>query len=337
MFHKIKTMQFAHHIVNSVFYLVIWYDIFVHCVDEAIIVTQCNTSNGSTTCRFNSKELHLDTATSIDFIAHQGKRVKCENKMTSGENVWYGSCVGDASDANFVLRKDQNGDTQVFGSVHVGSDICQISPNADGVDQIVCTPSSDFPSEDTAMEAPPVDEDSNRELQNLQSGYHPNFTDKDDNDVLVALRGNLSRSLFDDSGATIDVMVVWTKQAECKVSKLPSSCSLTSTTQSNMRGTIDLAVAETNTALQLSGILSSIRLVHAYRHPAYVEPMSNTFVASLSDLQGIGDGKLDDVHVKRALYGADLVQMLISTFPDWSNVCELHRPRLVSLTMYRFV
>jgi hypothetical protein len=101
--------------------------------------------------------------------------------------------------------------------------------------------------------------------------------------------------------------------------KLPSGCTLTATTESNIRGVIDLAVAEGNTALQLSGILSSIRLVHAYRHPVYEEVTpDDMLIVAEADLRGNRDGKLDDVHVKRALYGADLVQMLVST----SSICS---------------
>jgi hypothetical protein len=286
----------------------------VYCVNETIRATRCNGSNRKKTCEFNSKMLNLDTASSIDFVAHNGKRVKCGKKKVKGDNVWYGICDGDASDANFVRRKDRKGNTtQVFGSVRIGSDVCLISPNADGVDQISCTAVADFPPEDEAIEPPPLDDISDRALQNFHFGFHPNMVDDVETDVLHSLRGNLRRDLYDDSGATIDVMVVWTKQAECKVSKLTSACTLTATTENNIRGLIDLAVAETNTAFQLSGILSSLRLVHAYRDPVYVEPTSGSYSTALDQLRTSTDGKLDDVHAKRALYGADMVQMLLST------------------------
>ena len=280
----------------------------VNCVDETIRATRCNGSNRKKTCQFNSKKLNLDTASSIDFVAYNGKRVKCGKKKVIGDNVWYGICDGDSSDANFVQRKDQ-----VFGSVRIGSDVCQISPNAEGVDQMTCTPVADFPAEDEGVEPPPYDDISGRALQSLHFGFNPNLADDIETDVLHSLRGNLRRSMYDNSGATIDVMVVWTKQAECKVSKLTSSCTLTAVTENNIRGLIDLAVAETNTAFQLSGILSSLRLVHAYRDPVYVEPTSGSYSTALDHLRSSTDGKLDDVHAKRALYGADMVQMFLST------------------------
>jgi hypothetical protein len=126
----------------------------------------------------------------------------------------------------------------------------------------------------------------------------------------------MHRYLQTNATVVIDVMVVWTKEAECKLSGLTdiSTCVTTTVTENNMLGLIDLAVAETNTALQLSGMYSTIRLVHAYRDPDYVEPISNAYPVALEDLRNATDGKLDSVHKKRTLYGADLVQLFMSTY-----------------------
>jgi hypothetical protein len=285
----------------------------VYCSVETIRATRCSGSNRKRRCQFNIKKLNLDTASAIDFVASTGQRVKCNKRKVRGDNVWFGICDGDASDANFIRRKDRKGNTtQVFGSVHVGSDICQFSPNAEGVDEMACTAMAAFPAEKEADQVPPHDDETERALQNLHFGFNPSLVDDVEFDEIQSLRGNRRRNLYDDSGATIDVMVVWTKQAECKVSKLTPNCTLTAITENNIRGLIDLAVAETNTAFQLSGILSSLRLVHAYRDPVYVEPTTNAHGTAFSDLRYTNDGKLEDVHVKRALYGADMVQMLIS-------------------------
>jgi hypothetical protein len=117
--------------------------------------------------------------------------------------------------------------------------------------------------------------------------------------------------VFDDSGSTIDVMVVWTKKAECRKSDLAVGCTNTATTENNMRGLIDLAVAETNTAYTLSGVTTQLRLVHAYREPNYVEASTNAFDSALSSIRGTADGVMDDVHTKRTTYGADVVAMII--------------------------
>ena len=99
-------------------------------------------------------------------------------------------------------------------------------------------------------------------------------------------------------------MVLWTPKAECSVSGLGAGCPLTSTTESNMRGLIDLAVAETNTAFTNSGINAEVRLLHAYK-ASYTERPS--WSDTLNDLRnGIGNS-----NSLRSQYGADAVAMII--------------------------
>jgi hypothetical protein len=43
------------------------------------------------------------------------------------------------------------------------------------------------------------------------------------------------------------------------------------------------------------------------------EPTNTAYRIALGDLGGTADGKLDGVHVNRALYGADMVQLFMST------------------------
>ncbi len=123
--------------------------------------------------------------------------------------------------------------------------------------------------------------------------------------------GQERRGLVDNLGSIIDVMVVWTKRAECKKSGLAAGCTPTSTTENNMRGLIDLAIAETNTAYHFSGVTAQLRLVHAYREPNYVEEAANAFGSALSSIRGKTDGVLDNVHTNRDIYGADIVAMII--------------------------
>jgi hypothetical protein len=138
---------------------------------------------------------------------------------------------------------------------------------------------------------------------------------KDDNQSQDLLRGKYNprndRKLFDDSGNNIDIMVVWTKLAECSNAGLPSGCTVTESTENMIRGIIDLAIAETNTAFALSGIFTSLRLVHAYRDPNYVE--GDDLYTSLTHITTPDDGYMDSVHRKRILYGADAVQLISGT------------------------
>ena len=110
-----------------------------------------------------------------------------------------------------------------------------------------------------------------------------------------------------------------TSHAECRNSGLSRGCTLTSQTKSNMLGRIDLAISETNTAYDLSGVNTELRLVHSYLHPNYTEASSDTFGTALDDITGTSDEKMDDVHAKREQYGADLVALLI----DGSQYCGI--------------
>merc|ERR1719145_202403 len=121
-------------------------------------------------------------------------------------------------------------------------------------------------------------------------------------------RNLLSDRHLQTSDTEIDVMVVWTAKAECKRANKPESCTRNASTESGMRGLIDLAVEETNVAYANSGIPARLRLVHAAILPGYVEP---GFGDSLSQMRSQTDGQLDYIHTWREQYGADVVAMLI--------------------------
>jgi hypothetical protein len=122
-----------------------------------------------------------------------------------------------------------------------------------------------------------------------------------------------NRQLDDDSGSNIDILVVWTTAAECSTSDLPVPCLLTATTRFNMLSVVKLAISQTNTAFAESGIRTQLRMVHAYRDSTYVETPATRYVKELEHLRTVDDQKLDSVHEKRALYGADIVVMIAGT------------------------
>ena len=82
-----------------------------------------------------------------------------------------------------------------------------------------------------------------------------------------------SRSLYDDNG-NLDVMVLWTKEADCKNNS--------QTTFDAIMARVHLAISEINTAYDLSGVNTELLLVHAYRHPTNVD--QEGFSGSLSTL-----------------------------------------------------
>jgi hypothetical protein len=223
------------------------------------------------------------------------------------QGAWHGECDG-GSDANFVQRHDGES-TATFGSFHTENEVCLVSPDANGIPYVHCTSLDELQSEEEE-ELVLTDQDLDdadtheRKLAYLNTTFAMSHVE----DLYQR------RRLFDDSGSTVDVMVVWTKVAECVASNMTANCTHTAQTGTNIRGLIDLAVLETNVAFSLSNIATRLRLVHAYRDDTYEEPpreQLNVNNVMLADLTQVTDGKLDSVHVKRATYGADLVQMIV--------------------------
>ncbi len=83
---------------------------------------------------------------------------------------------------------------------------------------------------------------------------------------------------------------------------------------------IDLLVAETNLALEHSGVAARIRLAH--RQGVDYQP-SVRMGEDLDRLQDPGDGHLDEVHVLRDLHAADLVHLLVGRAADSCGVAYL--------------
>jgi hypothetical protein len=310
-----------------------WFSSSKKATNSMFTASDCKIINDRRVCKFKkAKNLKLDVDNIIELNVDDknGRTIKCEKKLNKFNNMWYGSCDGDADDMNVIKRYDEvDGTERIFGSIHVGDDVCRISPNIDdGELDIDCKPKNSYKAEDAPKKSsgtavlPPE----RRRHLNTLFGFTP-MNDNVTNDQGVSLRGynqtEHRRRLFDDSGSNIDVMVVWTKAAECRNAGMNAGCALNANTENKMRGLIDLAVEETNTAFELSGIFTSLRLVHAYRDSSYVERGRGDFYSYLEHVTDDGDGSLDSVHDKRALYGADAVQLLVGTsyFPLMMSCC----------------
>lgn len=76
---------------------------------------------------------------------------------------------------------------------------------------------------------------------------------------------------------------------------------------SQIRATIDLAVVETNVAYTQSGVNAEVRLVYVEET---ADNESGSFSGMLAALQNPSDGRMDEVHVKRNEYNADLVVLI---------------------------
>jgi hypothetical protein len=263
-------------------------------------------------CKWDASDFSIEETQELDIaLRENGPIIKCTRKNVSGKGKrWSGVCnSGEGSAANFVLVNVSGIGEKIFGSVvdPSSSSICTISIDQDGDNEVSCNPFSSFKDEEDA-----------EILDEVVDGYHTLYNDR-------RLRGGVRQHLpsymrnqqrerslqYNDLGGTIDILVVWTKKAECKRSNLADACTITAITTANMRGLVQLAVAETNQAFVNSGVNTQLRLVHAYLDDTYVEPATSTFSTALYDLQGLTDGKLDSAHINRQKYGADLVHMII--------------------------
>lgn len=100
-----------------------------------------------------------------------------------------------------------------------------------------------------------------------------------------------------DDGTTLDLLVLYTRSARMAAGGPDGIESL-----------VQLGVAETNLALERSGVTTRVRLVEV-QEVSY--PEAGRAESDLEILKGDGDGALDDVHALRDAYGADLVQLVV--------------------------
>ncbi|HSM24609.1 MAG TPA: M12 family metallo-peptidase [Anaerolineaceae bacterium] len=147
---------------------------------------------------------------------------------------------------------------------------------------------------------------------NEQDGYYFEEIDQsqfpEELDALP-LEADLSESFSDqsfdvpalDGGYVIDVMVVFTATARSKAGGT-----------SQIQNLINLAVSETNTGYQRSGITSTMRLVHTteINYDESILSSGSGWSTALSQLTN-QDGIIDNVRDLRNTYGADLVVMIV--------------------------
>ena len=197
------------------------------------------------------------------------------------------------SNGGKTLNLYENPETKAIVGSMIDSDtneIHQISTNYKGETEVVTRNSTEF-----------IDGEDEMVIPKSKFGFFGN-RNLDESPMLRSGSVSNTRSLlykvYDTSGI-IDVMVVWTKMAECQNSGLPTGCKRTSQTKTNMLDKINLAVDETNTAFALSGIDAQIRLVHAYSDNTYCE---TGILRTLNDVTYKDDGFMDDVHENRIAF-----------------------------------
>ena len=214
---------------------------------------------------------------------------KMENVFLSGEEE-NGSSIN-------LLRKP---DGQIIGSMTdvIEGTVTQLKVDMDGINSVEIIPSSDFPPEaDAVVELVP-----NKEAPPQRFLF----------DTLKI--PNVTRRVNIASMITIDVLVLWTKNAECKYATEDRSCTRNNGTKEQMVALIELAIFETNTAYEKSGVNLKLELAHSELVDSINEPAEDAFYATLSNLRSD-----PAVQQKRASYGADIVALII----DDSQYCGM--------------
>ncbi|CAJ1940188.1 unnamed protein product [Cylindrotheca closterium] len=232
----------------------------------------------------------------LTFPMSNGKKVGFNKIQTDNGNLWKGVAPNGKSTATFI-EKAVGDETFQVGSLVILDNkewtICQLRPGDEtGKTEMDCIPGADFPEEQESVEIDLAESEA----------FSLSFTDDDDDD---------RRSL--QSLATIDMMVPWTPEAECAASGLAYPCTFSARTEATVRGIIELAIEETNTMYQNSGVNAQLRLVYSYRVSSYTEETTDPFRAALYQLKNTDDGFMDEVHDLRARYGADMVALIVGS------------------------
>ena len=253
---------------------------------------------------------------------------------------WYGE-DDDGSSFNYVQDKEGNMQGSI---VDMAKDAVMQFVIEDGIPVVIITKSSDFgpevhPNEyehgyvedqkdgghqhhnhdhhERMLHTKPQQSHENAKLSNEGKESQNDHVVIAPNSLMSIVPQNMrSRSLYDDSGGNIDIVVVWTRDAECRHFGLPTDCTPNRLTYIGMQNLVKLAVEETNTAYDLSGVDTKLLVVHGYRHPTLDEKTYSQFGNILTDLK---NGKIPGVFESRERYGGDLVSLIIND-PNYCGV-----------------
>jgi len=252
---------------------------------------------------------HDGSTRSFNKVMSSPRQTKNSEEVPSSFGYWYGE---DPNGSSFNYVQDANGNIEGSLVDMSNHSVMQFSIE-DGAPTVIITASSDFPPEIDPEEDPElynrklsksVTTSTARTKTHIRKGSSMK-SNLQINSVSTS-QSNDKRNLDDDDGGgNLDVMVVWTEDAECKNNGQNVGCTLTDATTTAMEARINLAVQETNAAYTLSGVNTKLLLVHSYRHPTYSE---SSFSGSLNDLR---NGVLSGTEDKREEYGADFVALII--------------------------
>ena len=189
--------------------------------------------------------------------------------------------------------------------------VYRIWSDADGNLQAAGTPSSAFPPELEAIQvqAPEVSQQDTEGWSSPWSNRRYLRASLSSNHTIPI---QTTRSLQQSQSSTVtslNIMILWTPQAECHAAGLGDKCDRTASSTAQIQALTELAVQETNVALVESGVHIQLQLVYS-NMTDYDEKKG--WNRALSDLRSKQNGKMDEIHTLRDLYGAHFVHLIVS-------------------------
>lgn len=198
-------------------------------------------------------------------------------RRTDKKYTWYGNISEVPGDAILVI----NGDN-VTGTVRRGKALFRIRPIGSGDHALIEVDVTKFPADH-----PP--------------GYDKLEKMKDSSTKRDKIISEMAYA--HDLSKTIKVMVLYTANANSATT--------------DMASLIQLAIDETNSSYQNSGITASLQLAHSAQ-VSYNES-TRSWSEVVNHLKGTSDGQMDNIHTWRNSHEADVVVIII----DKSSACGL--------------
>lgn len=212
--------------------------------------------------------------------------------------------TGEDANGNFVGIVKRNDGKMVGSMVDVeNNEIVQITYDDDGKMHALVKSVDEFPPEGHA------DMEDMDQVNSFQKPFNPErFLHSSYSTFQFSssnMTDSISRNTAESENTIIDVLVAWTRKAECSQSGKSADCSVNDKTKEKMEDLIDLAVLETNQAYQNSGVSITLELAHAYRS-SITEASSDAFSKALSGIRNDEEAKS-----LREQYAADVVALII--------------------------
>lgn len=257
---------------------------------------QLNTFDSEVVTRSTVAEQRLATLNNVDLSAEKVMTIQLSNgkaisfnrtgfkDSAAGSQIWSGSLASlalTAEAADFATRQNNmatlvQNNGQVYGTVRVNGELYKIRP----------INGSKHAIEKMDLNNMPQDHDDDwHEVESAAPAFQPIALTPAELAPVDQIQASAAR--------TMKALVVYTAKAKSQAG--------------NITALIDLAMQETNTAYSNSSVDGAIEMVHSYQI-SYTE--SSSSATDTNRLSGKTDGYMDDVHAKRAQYGADIVLLV---------------------------